>query len=377
MGPGSERLRAEAGDRDSPERGSGMERILVVDDEEPMRRLLARILERGGYCCATASSSEEARALLEQERFPLVLCDVNMPGESGLELVREMALRFDDTAVVMVSGVDDPAIADAALKAGAYGYILKPFNVGDILIQVSNALRRRQLELERKRHFQELEGLVNERTSELRQREKKLTEALERLRRALEGVIQALAMAVETRDPYTAGHQQRVARLALAMGMDMGLPSKSLEAIYMAGVVHDVGKISVPAEILSKPTRLTDLEFALIKTHPQVGYEILKNIEFPWPIARMVLQHHEKLDGSGYPQGVRGDEILLEARILTVADVVEAMASHRPYRPALGVSAALEEISGNQGTLYDADAAKACLRLFEEGRFSFDSVVSA
>ncbi len=352
-----------------PRKRDDMARILIVDDEEPIRRLLARILERGGYSCATASNGEEARALLQQEHFPLVLCDVNMPGQSGLDFLTDAGLRSGDTAVVMVSGMDDPAIANAALRAGAYGYILKPFNVGDILIQVSNALRRRQLELERKRHFQELEELVEQRTEELREREK-------RLRKALEGIIQAMAVAVETRDPYTAGHQQRVANLALAIGQEMKLPGNSLEAIYMAGVVHDVGKISVPAEILSKPTRLTDLEFALIKTHAQTGHDILNNVDFPWPIARIVLQHHEKLDGSGYPNGAKGGEILAEARILTVADVVEAMASHRPYRPALGISVALEEISRNQGTLYDAEAAEACLRLFEEGRFSFESVVS-
>jgi len=340
-----------------------------VDDEEHVRKLLARILERGGYSCATASNCEEALALMERETFPVVLCDVNMPGGSGLDLVRDAARRFPETAVVMVSALDDPAIADAALEAGAYGYILKPFNVGDILIQVTNALRRRQLELERKRYFDELEELVSQRTKELREREK-------RLRKALEGIIQAMATAVEARDPYTAGHQQRVASLALAIGREMGLPGNSLEAIHMAGVVHDVGKISVPAEILSKPTRLSDLEFALIKTHAQTGHDILKNIDFPWPIARIVLQHHEKLDGSGYPSGAKGSEILPEARILTVADVVEAMASHRPYRPALGISVALEEISANRGTLYDGEAVDACLRLFGEGRFSFESVVS-
>lgn len=354
----------------------GARRVLVVDDEEPIRTLLSRILERGGYSCTTASNCDEARALLEKEHFPLVLCDVNIPGQSGLDLVREMALTSPDTAVVMVSGVDEPSIANAAVEAGAYGYILKPFNVGDILIQVSNALRRRELEIERKGYLQRLEELVDQRTEELREREKGLTEALDRLRRAMDGVIQAMASAVETRDPYTAGHQRRVADLAVAIARELGLPGTTREATYMAGVVHDVGKISVPAEILSKPTRLSDLEFALIKTHPQVGYDILKNIEFPWPIARIVLQHHEKMDGSGYPDGVKGDEILAEARILTVADVVEAMASHRPYRPALGISVALEEISKNQGTLYDAGAVEACLRLFKEGRFSFASVVS-
>ncbi len=196
-------------------------------------------------------------------------------------------------------------------------------------------------------------------------------ESMEKLRKALEATVRAVAVTVETRDPYTAGHQRGVADLSLAIAMELKLTSDRIDGIQMAAMVHDLGKISVPADILSKPTKLTKIEFELIKTHPQSGYDILKDIDFPWPIARMILEHHERMDGSGYPRKLRGDDILLESRILAVADVVESMASHRPYRPALGLNAALEEIEKNRGTIYDADAVDACLRLIREKRFQF------
>ncbi|MBW1740700.1 MAG: PAS domain S-box protein [Deltaproteobacteria bacterium] len=202
--------------------------------------------------------------------------------------------------------------------------------------------------------------------------EEKLKQSLEKLQKTMEGTIHAMALAAEMRDPYTAGHQRRVTKLACAIAKEVGLSKGEIDGLRPAGVVHDIGKIYVPAEILSKPGRLTENEFNIIKTHPQVGYDILKIIEFPWPIAKIVLQHHERMDGSGYPQGLSGEEILLEARILSVADVVEAMASHRPYRPALGIDKALEEISENKGVLYDAKAADACLKLFTEKEFKFE-----
>ena len=171
------------------------------------------------------------------------------------------------------------------------------------------------------------------------------------------------------RDPYTAGHQRRVARLATAIAAEMGLEESRVQGLHMAGVVHDIGKIHVPAEILSSPAKLSNAEFEIIKTHPQTGYEILKGIDFPWPVAEIVWQHHEKLDGSGYPRGLKDEEILLEARILTVADVVEAMASHRPYRPGFGIFPSLQEISRNKGKLYDEQVVEACQRLFMEKGF--------
>jgi putative nucleotidyltransferase with HDIG domain len=201
---------------------------------------------------------------------------------------------------------------------------------------------------------------------------KQLERSLESLRRALDEPVAAIALMSEMRDPYTAGHQRRVANLACAIARQMSLPDEQVEGVRVAGLLHDVGKISIPAEILSKPGRITDREFAMIKTHPQASYEILKRIDFGWPIAEIALQHHERLDGSGYPSGLSGEEIILEARILGVADVIEAMSSHRPYRPALGRDAALQEIREKKGALYDPAAVDACLALFRRKRFQFD-----
>jgi putative nucleotidyltransferase with HDIG domain len=178
-----------------------------------------------------------------------------------------------------------------------------------------------------------------------------------------------MVSAVEMRDPYTSGHQIRSADIARAIATEMGLSKEQINGIRLAGSIHDIGKLSVPAEILAKPTKLTDLEFSLIKEHSQVGYEMLKNVESPWPLAQIVYQHHERMNGSGYPRNLKGDEILIDARIMAVADVVESMASHRPYRPALGIDAALEEIEKNKGILYDPAVADACLRLFREKNY--------
>ncbi len=178
-------------------------------------------------------------------------------------------------------------------------------------------------------------------------------------------------MVVEMRDPYTAGHERRVAELACAVAQEMGLAGEQITPIRLAASVHDSGKVSVPAEVLTKPRRLSDIEYELIRRHSQVGYEVLSTIDFPWPIARIVLQHHERVDGSGYPAGIAGDEIALEARIIGVPDVVEAMATYRPYRPALGIDAAIAGISQNSGVLYDESVVKACVRVIMERGFRF------
>jgi PAS domain S-box-containing protein/putative nucleotidyltransferase with HDIG domain len=199
-----------------------------------------------------------------------------------------------------------------------------------------------------------------------------LQQTLQKLRRAMGATIRAITSTVEARDPYTAGHQQRVANLARAIGTEMGLGESDVDGLRMAGSLHDLGKINIPAEILSKPGHISEIEFNLIKTHSQIGYEILKDIEFAWPVAEIVYQHHEKMDGSGYPRGLKDGQIILPARIIAVSDVVEAVASHRPYRPALGVDCALQQITEKKGIHFDPQVVEACLRVFQEKGFSFD-----
>jgi HD-GYP domain-containing protein (c-di-GMP phosphodiesterase class II) len=215
----------------------------------------------------------------------------------------------------------------------------------------------------------ELYGAAQRELAERTLAQEELSASVETLERTLKGAVSALAAAAEYRDPYTAGHQERVTALACAIAREMALPDDRIDGLRVAGHLHDLGKIALPVEILTKPSLLTEAETLLIRTHVRAGYDILKTIDFPWPVAEIVLQHHERMDGSGYPQGLSGDDILLEARILAVADVVEAMASHRPYRPALGIEKALEEITLNRGTLFDSAAVDACLKLITEGRF--------
>ena len=207
--------------------------------------------------------------------------------------------------------------------------------------------------------------------TERRQAEEQVQQTFRQLESTVESVIQAISLTVEMRDRYTAGHQERVKQLACAIAREMHLPSEKIQVIRVAGLLHDLGKIFIPSDILTKPGRLTDVEFALIKSHPQSAYDILKGIEFPWPIAKVVFQHHERLDGSGYPSALQGENIELEARIIAVADVVEAMTFHRAYRPALGLDAALKEINKCKAVLYDPTAAEACLDVFLDHGFKW------
>jgi putative nucleotidyltransferase with HDIG domain len=208
--------------------------------------------------------------------------------------------------------------------------------------------------------------------TERKQAEEALHQGYQRMREMLTTTVNALAATVEMKDQYTAGHQPRATQLACAIAEEMRLSKEKIEGIRMAGSLHDIGKIVVPAEILNKPGPLTEVQYEMVKMHPRAGYDILKEIKFPWPVAQIVLQHHELMDGTGYPQGLSGEEIIVEARILTVANVVEAMTSHRPYRPAHSIEKAIEEISRNRGKLYDHGAVDACLKLFFEKRFTFD-----
>jgi len=328
--------------------------ILAVDDTPASLRLLTDLLSGEGYQVRSAINGELALRAAAALPPQLILLDVSMPGLDGFEVCRRLKLdpRLHDVPVIFVSALSEMHEKLKGFDIGAVDYVTKPFQREELLARV-----RTHLELHRLRNH--LEEMVEERTRSLQESES-------RLKKNLLETVSAVSAIVELRDPYTAGHQRRVAHIAEAIAGDLGLSEQQIEGLILAAVVHDVGKINVPTEILSKPGLLNEPEFSLIKEHPESGYEILKGIDFPWPIAQIVRQHHERLDGSGYLRGLRGDEILLEARILSVADVIEAMASHRPYRPGLGIETALEEIEKNRGTLFDSDVVDAALRLFRE-----------
>jgi len=308
------------------------------------------------YSCA------EALARLEQpHEYDLVLIDLRMPDLSGLDFAREAKRRhLQLPPFVMISARGDEATAIAILKLGAAAYIPKREGYLDQLVYtIDQAIDTDRLS----RVNEQLQTELNER----KQVEEALARSARELREQLHDTVQAMGAITGLRDPYTAAHERRVTGLAAAIAAELGLDDEAREGLAFAGEVHDIGKIGVPAEILSKPAALTEMEFALIKQHSEAGRELLGAIHFRQPVAEIVAQHHERQDGSGYPAGLRGDEIMPEARILAVADVVEAMASHRPYRPALGLDAALAEVRSGAGTRYDADAVAACERVFERG----------
>jgi len=334
------------------------EKILIVDDDEAIRNLLRRILEREGYTSELAMDAEEAIEFLKKQKFDLVISDVVMPGKSGIQLLEEIKANYPNISTLMISGNSTQKTAESIISKGASAFLLKPFQKKQVVISVSNALRRRALDLQSRFEVQNLENIIQDQTQDL-------FKANERLSSILDGTIKAMSLAVESRDPYTAGHQERVSDIATAIAIRMDFSEERIHYLKMAGMIHDIGKISVPAEILCKPTRLSEAEFNIMKEHPLTGYKILKEIEFPYPLAKIVYQHHERLDGSGYPNGLSGDEIYMEAKILAVADVVEAMASHRPYRPSLGIDIAIDEIKKNRGRMFDPDVVDTCCYLFE------------
>lgn len=322
-------------------------KILAVDDTPAALKLLTELLQAEGYEVRSAINGELALHSAISNPPELILLDVRMPVMDGFEVCRRLKAQPEtrDVPIIFVSALSETNDKVNGFELGAVDFVTKPYQREELLMRVQT-----HLEITRLRN--RLESLVDERTNELRS--------------SMLAFVTAIASTVEMRDPYTAGHQRRTAHLASAIAKELQLPDYLIEGLNLASVVHDIGKIKIPAEILCKPGRLDELEFGLIKRHPETGYEILKSIDFPWPIAKIVLQHHERLDNSGYPYGLTGDEILFEAKILSVADVVEAMSSHRPYRAGLGVEAALNEIMRHRGVLYDASVVDACLILFKE-----------
>jgi response regulator RpfG family c-di-GMP phosphodiesterase len=285
------------------------------------------------------------------------------------------AIRERMSVVIKDASTDERLAGwqEAVRQWGVKSAVTAPIYIDNEVIAVLSVFSRREgaFDEEIVRFLNEVVGdvAIGVRTLRL---DKRLHATLESLRKSLYGTVEAVSRMVELRDPYTAGHERRVALLAYAIGKEMGLPERQVEGLRVTGYIHDIGKIAVPAEILSKPSALSSIEFAMVKEHARAGYGILKDLEFPWPVAQAVLQHHERLDGSGYPQGLKELEIILEAKILMVADVVEAMASHRPYRASRGLDSALNEITTNRGKLFDPHVVDACIRLFSERGFTLD-----
>jgi len=335
--------------------GADRSKLLIVDDEEPVRRALERILERRGYDCTTASDVGSAREALATNEFALVLSDMNMPGESGLDLVKSIVLDHPRTATVMCTGLDDAELARAAIEIGAYGYIVKPFEPNEIVIAVMNALRRRDLELENRNHREHLEDMVKARTSELWTAISDLERAQKELRISREETIERLSIAAEYKDMETAAHIRRMSLYCALLAERLGLDAGRCEELRLATQMHDVGKIGIPDNILSKPGPLNPDEWKVMKQHSAIGHRILSHSgsDLLNLAAVIALTHHERMDGTGYPQGLVEDEIPLEGKVAAVADVFDALTTNRVYRKAFPLGEALEIMRSGKGDHFD------------------------
>ena len=333
--------------------------VLIVDDNSTNIDLLVNTL-KNDYRLGIAKNGPKALDYTEKYLPDLILLDIMMPEMNGYQVCARLKTdpQTKNIPVIFITAMSEAGHKTRGFEVGGVDYITKPFNTEEVKARVKTHLSLK--EMREKLNLQNiiLEQKVKEKTAELQE--------------MLTAIIQSMSLAVEIRDPYTAGHQERVACLACAIAKKMGLSKNQINSIRLAGILHDIGKIRIPVSILNRPGKLLDVEFEMIKIHPRVGFDILKNIPSPWPFSDIILQHHEKLDGSGYPQGLTGDAILLEAKVLTVADVTEAESSYRPYRPALGIEAALAEIRKNRGKWYEPDAVDACIELFTRENFRFE-----
>ncbi|HJR45064.1 MAG TPA: HD domain-containing phosphohydrolase [Actinomycetota bacterium] len=331
--------------------------VLIVDDEPSALRTLKRILAKTGHRIEAAHSTTEARAKLDSGSFALVLSDVNMPGESGMDLLESISGNGTDTATVMVTGVDDRDMAERALTMGAYGYVIKPFERNEILISVSNALRRRELEIENRHHREKLEQQVQQRTAHLWDALRDLERAQAEVRQSHEKTIAKLAMAAEYRDVETADHLHRMSRICGLLASKMGFDAERSHLVTLASVMHDVGKIGIPEGILLKPGRLDPEEFETIKTHAEIGFRILQDDSSPLLqlAATIALTHHEQWSGGGYPRALGGEDIPLEGRLAAVGDVFDALTSNRVYRRAFSLGQAMEVMREGRGTHFQPE----------------------
>ena len=331
--------------------------ILVVDDEEPIRRLLAYLLQSHGYTVDCVADAREARQKLDEHPYALMLCDVNMPGESGMDLVRSILSAHKDTAAIMVTGLDSSILANAALEVGAFGYIVKPFESNEVLIDVANALRRRRLEVENRLHRENLEDIVRTRTIALQQALEWLERSEKELRLSREETIQRLAIAAEFRDNATAQHIQRMSHYCELLARKAGLTPERCDLIRTASPMHDIGKIGTPDHVLLKPGKFTQEEFGVIAQHAEIGYKILggSDAELLKVAAVIAYTHHERFDGTVYPRKLKGEAIPIEGRIAAIADAFDALTTQRVYKPAFELNHAIDLMLKHRGEHFDPE----------------------
>lgn len=388
-------------------------KILIVEDSKYQAVNLARLLEKEGYHVTSANNGIQGLYKMQEILPDLIITDVWMPEMDGYDFCRTIKddKELRHTPVILLTTLSQSKDLVKGLNAGADYYLTKPYSPTLLISMIAHIMEGQDTEpvrrierlevrsqgevqtisadirqvtnflfstygnlIEHNKQLSEtkrklnslndnLELKIREKTLSLQHEARERQKANEALQRTLSQTVAALARTVEMRDPYTAGHQMRVAELAFKIAQQLGFSKEKSEGVRVMGMLHDIGKVVVPAEILSKPSKLKHYEFLLIKAHSQAGYDILKDIDFPWPVAEAVLYHHERLNGSGYPSRLKGDNIVMEARILAVADVVESMSSHRPYRPALGLDAAVEEVVTNKDVLYDRQVVEALLEV--------------
>jgi len=330
-------------------------RVLIVDDELATRKLLVAMLAEAGLSCNAAGSAQEGLAVLEREPVDAVVSDLQMPGGSGMEFLAEVRRRHRCLAFLMITGVDDIQVGIEAMRRGADDYLVKPLQIEVVLASLGRALEKKRLEQEVDNYRRHLEEMVKERTGQLET-------ALCQVERGYEDTLEALGAAIDLRDSETAGHSHRVAVYSVRIAKELAATQQEVQTIARGAWLHDIGKLAIPDAVLLKPGALTEQEWTIMRSHARLGFDLVKRIPFLADAAEIILTHHERCDGSGYPRGLREADIPLGARIFAVADTVDAMTSNRPYRSALPFEEALEEIRRGSGSRYDRHVAGTFLK---------------